>query len=82
MFSFIGSPIGGAFAFFFIFSMFLEWIGIPAVVVANWRIEERWRLLLWAAVLYYVSRATTYLYFVPAIFELGQVDPAGRIRPT
>jgi hypothetical protein len=62
-------PFKGGFAFFVTFNSLMEWLVIPVAVFLNWRYPRRRRLLVACAVLFYLSRAWTYIYFVPQIFK-------------
>jgi hypothetical protein len=62
-------PFKGGFSFFVTFNSLMEWLVIPVAVFLNWRHPRRRRLLAAVAVLFYLSRAWTYIYFVPQIFR-------------
>jgi len=46
----------------------MEWFVIPLSIFLNWQHPRRRVLLLIFALLFYLSRAWTYIYFVPQIF--------------
>jgi hypothetical protein len=62
-------PFKGGFSFFVTFNSLMEWLVIPVAVFLNWRHPRRRRLLVAVAVLFYLSRVWTYIYFVPQIFR-------------
>jgi hypothetical protein len=74
--SLIRPPFKGGFAFFVTFNSLMEWLAIPVAVFLNWRHPRRRPLLIACAILFYLSRAWTYVYFVPQIFQFMAV-PAG-----
>jgi hypothetical protein len=51
----------------------LEWLLLPALVLLNWRVPKRQTLVVVAAALYYAMRVWSYLYFVPRIFDWGEL---------
>jgi len=55
----------------------LEWLLLPVLVLLNWQIPNRRPLVVIAAALYYAMRVWSYLYFVPRIFDWGEL-PAGQ----
>jgi len=55
----------------------LEWLVLPVLVLLNWQIPKRRTLVVVAAGLYYAMRVWSYLYFVPRIFDWGEL-PAGQ----
>jgi hypothetical protein len=77
-FTMIHPPFGGSFNLFIItLNSLMEWLLIPAALFLNWRIPERRALIVIAAVVYYAMRVWTYVYFVPNIFEFGELPPDG-----
>jgi hypothetical protein len=73
-------PFKGGFAFFVTFNSLMEWLVIPVTVFLNWSYPKRRPLLIACAVLFYLSRAWTYLYFVPEIFRFMALPPNGPIN--
>ena len=77
-FAMIHPPFGGSFNLFIItLNSLMEWLLIPAALFLNWRIPKRRTLIVIAAVVYYAMRVWTYVYFVPNIFEFGELPPDG-----
>lgn len=72
-------PLGGGFTFFVVFNSLMEWLVFPAVLYLNWHHSARRIQLIVGSVLYYLSRAWTYLYFVPRVFAFMDV-PAGPLN--
>jgi len=70
-------PLGGGFTFFVVFNSLMEWLLLPTILYLNWHLATRRRLIIASAILYYLSRAWTYLYFVPRIFEFMEVSTGG-----
>jgi hypothetical protein len=68
--AFASAPIAGGFLFFVIVNTAIEWLALPVALHLSWA-SRRQRLVVVAALLYYAMRASTYLYFAPAIMELG-----------
>ena len=73
-------PLGGGFTFFVVFNSLLEWLLLPSILCLNWHLARRRRLIIASVILYYLSRAWTYLYFVPRIFEFLEVSTGGSLR--
>ena len=68
---------------FYLFNTPLEWLLVPTELLLCWRVIRQRRLLLPAAVVFYISRVWTYLYFVPQIFDWsGSTTPltAGQLE--
>ena len=63
------APLKGGFTFFVIFNSLMEWFVIPVALFLNWQHPLRRPLLIACAVLSYLSRAWSYLYFVPQILR-------------
>lgn len=74
-------PFKGGFTFFAIFNSLMEWLVIPVALFTNWSHPRRRPLLVVCAVLFYLSRAWTYVYFVPQIFHFLTIEPGGSISP-
>ena len=74
-------PLAGGFTFFVVFNSLLEWLLLPSILYLNWHFPTRRRLIIASAILYYVSRAWTYLYFAPRIFEFMEVSTGGSLTP-
>lgn len=55
----------------------LEWLLLPVLVLLNWQVPKRRPLVVVAAALYYAMRVWSYLYFVPHIFDWGEL-PVGQ----
>ena len=75
------APFGGGFAFFVVFNSLMEWFLLPAILYLNWHLRTRRTLIVASATLYYLSRAWTYLYFVPRIFEFMEAPAGGMLTP-
>jgi hypothetical protein len=69
-------PWKGGFTFFVVFNSPMEWLILPAAVFLNWQHRKRRALLLACVVLFYLSRAWTYIYFVPQILKFMSI-PGG-----
>ena len=74
-------PFKGGFAFFVTFNSLMEWLVIPVAVFLNWNYPRRRPFLVACAVLFYLSRAWTYIYFVPQIFQFMAVPAGASISP-
>jgi hypothetical protein len=53
-----------------------EWLLVPLAVLLNWHLPKRRRLLLAAAVVLYIERVITYLYFAPTVLSWQDTTPA------
>ena len=74
----IHSPLGDVFMVGLIaLNTSLEWLLLPALLLLNWQVPNRRTLVVVAAALYYAMRVWSYLYFVPRIFDWGEL-PAGQ----
>jgi hypothetical protein len=67
-------PWKGGFTFFVIFNSLMEWLVIPLALFLNWQYPRRRPLLITCAVLFYLSRLWSYVYFVPQIFRFMQIQ--------
>jgi len=74
-------PFKGGFTFFVIFNSLVEWLVIPVAMFLNWQHPLRRSLLIACGVLFYLSRAWTYVYFVPQIFQFMVLKPGTSISP-
>jgi hypothetical protein len=66
-------PFKGGFSFFVTFNSLMEWVVIPVAVFLIGDISDV-DAFLWLAVLFYLSRAWTYIYFVPQIFRFMALE--------
>jgi hypothetical protein len=74
----IHSPLGDVFVVGLIaLNTSLEWLLLPVLVLLNWQVPNRRTLVVVAAGLYYAMRVWSYLYFVPRIFDWGEL-PVGQ----
>jgi hypothetical protein len=73
------APFKGGFTFFVIFNSLMEWLILPAALFLNWQRSQRRPLLIICAVLFYLSRVWTYVYFVPQIFHFMTINPGASI---
>ena len=73
--------LGGGFAFFVIFNSLMEWLLLPATLCLNWHLPARRALIVAGATLYYLSRAWSYLYFVPPILRFMEIPAGGPLTP-
>jgi hypothetical protein len=71
----------GANVFFIIFNSLMEALLVPAALFANWRHPRRRSLILAAALPYYLQRAVTYLYFIPAVYAFSATPAGGPYPP-
>jgi hypothetical protein len=60
--------------FFYAFHGPFEWLLMPALLMLNWHDPSRRRLILAAAVVFYIGRTTSALYFAPHALDWGD-DP-------
>ena len=72
-------PWKGGLTFFVIFNSLMEWFVIPVAVFVNWQNPRRRPLLIACAVLFYLSRVWSYIYFVPQIFQFMTVSSGGAL---
>jgi hypothetical protein len=61
--------------FFYAFHGPFEWLLVPALLMLNWHRPGRRRLLVGAAVAFYIGRTSSALYFAPHALDWGD-DPA------
>lgn len=57
--------------YFIIFNTMMEVILVPLAILLNWQIPKRRVFVLAAALLFYLIRIWTYLYFAPQYFDFG-----------
>ena len=62
--------------FFFALHVLFEWLLMPWALIANWPHPTRRRLLIVAAVIFYLGRVASALYFAPTALDWGR-HPAG-----
>lgn len=67
--SMIESAGNGTVGFYATFNPLNEWVLVPLALFFNWRSPIRRRIAIVAAVLYYLERVATYLYFAPAVLR-------------
>jgi hypothetical protein len=67
-------PWKGGFTFFVIFNSLMEWLVIPLALFLNQKYPRRRPLLITCAVLFYLSRVWSYVYFVPQIFRFMRIQ--------
>lgn len=69
--SLIRPPFGGGFLFFVTFNTILELVLYPCLLSTIKGLD----IISFSAILYYLSRAATYVYFVPKIFHFMTLEP-------
>ncbi|WP_279580396.1 hypothetical protein [Fodinicola feengrottensis] len=67
--SMIQTAGNGTVGFYATFNPLTEWILVPLALFFNWRSPVRRKIAIVAAVLYYLERVATYLYFAPAVLR-------------